>query len=380
MNDSTPRVGFYVHYHGMGHKHRTESILRELSCPASVVTSRIHSLDWNGPTLDEVIGIDCDNDEVHPEGLQHADDVSALHFAPLWTPSVTRRVAQYTRWIDERRPDVMVVDVSAEISLLTRLASVPQIVMRQHGRRDDPAHLTAYEAAHSLLAPFPQSMEDDITPDFVREKTIYLDGFCRFECDPSTTGTNASERTSVSNFTDANDSLRVVVMFGRGGTGNVHEHLRKAAESLPHSQWLVLGKEDNNDRRETPTNLQFLGWHDSPDEILRSADVVITSAGHNSVMELGRSRQRFIAIAEERPFEEQVRKSHILDREGLAIGLSAWPSADQWPDLIGSALQLDVSRWDKVFQRDGAIQAAEHIASVASWSHNKRQTAQLISL
>ncbi|MEO9590511.1 glycosyl transferase family 28 protein, partial [Rhodopirellula bahusiensis] len=297
MSDRQPRVGFYVHYHGMGHKHRTEAILNQLSIPATVITSRIHQLDWNGPTLTDIIGIDCDNDDVPVRGMQHAQDVSALHHAPLWTNSITKRVAQYTRWLDDTRPDVMVVDVSAEISMLTRLASIPQIVMRQHGRRDDPAHLSAYEAAHSLLAPFPESMEDDVTPEFVREKTIYLDGFCRDWKNQPASPSRPSQEDS--------DRPLVVVMFGRGGTGDVHQTLRDAAKSMPQSDWVVLGKEDDDNAIRTPLNLTFAGWQDNPEKWLSDASVVVTSAGHNSVMELGQARCRIIAIAEDRPFEEQ---------------------------------------------------------------------------
>lgn len=372
MIDRQPHVGFYVHYHGMGHKHRTEAILRQLQLPASVVTSRIHDLDWNGPTLANVVGIECDNDDVPVRGMQQAQDVSALHYAPLWTDSITKRVAQYTRWLDETRPDVMVVDVSAEISMLTRLASIPQIVMRQHGRRDDPAHLAAYEAAHSLLAPFPESMEDDITPDFVRDKTVYLDGFCREQTIESS---NQSQRNK-----SKRERPMIVVMFGRGGTGNVHQHLREAATSVPHADWVVLGKDDDSNSGRTPSNLFFAGWQDRPDNWIADASVVVTSAGHNSVMELGHAQCRFIAIAEDRPFEEQIRKAKILSRERLAIGLTAWPVSSQWSTLIDEAMSLDPSPWRKVFEHDGAEQAADHITQVARWSHEARMSRELVTL
>ncbi|MFG0266121.1 MAG: glycosyl transferase family 28 protein [Rhodopirellula sp. JB055] len=372
MSDHQPRVGFYTHYHGMGHKHRTEAILQQLSIPATVITSRLHQLDWSGPTLTNVIGIDCDNDDVPVRGMQHAQEVSALHHAPLWTDSITRRVAQYTRWLDKTRPDVMVVDVSAEISMLTRLASIPQIVMRQHGRRDDPAHLAAYEAAHSLLAPFPESMEDDITPDFVRDKTIYLDGFCRQQTIESS---NQTQRTK-----SKRERPTIVVMFGRGGTGDVHQHLRDAATLVSHADWVVLGKDDDSNSGRTPANLFFAGWQNLPNQWIANASVVVTSAGHNCVMELGHVQCRFIAIAEDRPFEEQIRKAKVLGRERLAIGLTAWPAPSQWPTLIDEAMSLDPSPWRNVFEHDGAEQAAKHITEVAHWSHEARMSRELLTL
>ncbi|EMI42935.1 glycosyltransferase [Rhodopirellula sp. SWK7] len=364
-----PRVGFYVHYHGMGHKHRTEAILQHLTIPASVITSRIDTLEWSGLTLTELIGLDCDNDNLSRDGLRHASDVPSLHFAPLWSQNISNRVAKYTTWLAKSKPDLMVVDVSVEISMLTRLASVPQIVMRQHGDRSDPAHLSAYAAAHSLLAPFPEMMEDEITADWVREKTVYLDGFCR---DHATGPSNSAADTS--------DVATIVFMFGRGGSGDVHERIRAAAKLLPEFQIVVIGKEADEMKAYDPPNLRYLGWIDNATKYTTTANVVVTAAGHNSVMELGNARCKFIAVAQPRPFAEQLRKVEILQREGLAIGLDQWPADEAWPSLIQRAIKLDPSRWDSVFARDGAKQAADHIHEVAAWSHQKREQSAKVSI
>ncbi|EMI15779.1 hypothetical protein RMSM_07306 [Rhodopirellula maiorica SM1] len=362
---SSPTIGFYVHYHGLGHKHRTEAILQHLRFPATVITSRLDAQRWSGESLCQVIGIDCDIDDVHTEGLQHAADVAALHYAPLWCDTITRRVAQYTQWLHESKPDLMVVDVSAEISMLTRLASIPQIVMRQHGDRSDAAHENAYAAAHSLLAPFPETMEDDQTPQWVRRKTVYLDGFCR-----NTTSTRPESQ--VANVTDDVERPRIVVMFGRGGRDDVHEDLRQAAKRVPQYDWIVLGKEPDG-HAGTPENLRFHGWVTDPTQHVQTAEIVVTAAGHNSVMEIGHARKRFVAIAEDRPFDEQIQKASVLDREGLAVGLTSWPDPQQWPAIVERAKALDPQKWDTVYRNDGARQAAEHLQAVATWSHTIRK-------
>ncbi|QDV68576.1 MurG-like transferase [Rosistilla carotiformis] len=360
-----PTIGFYVHYHGLGHKHRTEAILQHLQIPATVVTSRIDTLDWNGPTLQQVVGIACDIDDVSPRGIPYARDVQSLHYAPLWCETITRRVAQYTAWLDAACPDVMVVDVSAEISMLTRLASIPQVVMRQHGDRNDPAHQDAYRAAHSMLAPFPKSMEDDQTPDWVRTKTIYLDGFCRQQSAPK------DDRETVAG--DGPAVPTIVVMFGRGGNADVHVRLAAAARRVPEYRWQVIGIAAPESTA-PPDNLQYVGWVDDPMPYVTGAEIVVTAAGHNSVMELGHARQRLIAIAQQRPFDEQICKAAILDREGLAIGLSQWPDTDQWPDLLQRAERLAPRRWDAIFAGDGAAQAAAHLHRVATWSRRQRES------
>lgn len=360
-----PLVGFYVHYHGLGHKHRTEAILQHLTLPATVLTSRIHDLSWQGPTLQEVIGLDCDIDDVPEEGLSRAQDVSALHYAPLWTNGCTRRIAQFADWVDRRRPALMVVDVSAEISLLTRLCSVPQLVMRQHGIRTDPAHTAAYEAAEALLAPFPEIMEDDQTPDWIRERTIYLDGFARSSS--AVSRSDARQQLKIES-----DRQIVVAMFGRGGDGVPLHHLIDAARQCEHYEWYAIGQTADC-KCALPSNLHIVGWTDQPQLWLSVADCVVTAAGHNSVMEVGRQRRPFIAIAEDRPFQEQHRKAAVLDRQGLAIGLHNWPDGEVWPTLLRRAERLDVSRWDAIYQQDGAAQAADCIRHFATDSDEVRR-------
>ena len=355
------RVGFYVHYHGAGHKHRTEAIAAGLDRPVAVVTSRIADRHWHLPAGSEVVDIACDIDDVSNAGLQRRSDVQSLHYAPLYTGNIRRRVRQYATWVDAYRPDIVVVDVSAEISLMTRLASTPQIVMRQHGRRDDPAHLAAYQAADALIAPFPELMEDNITPDWVRRKTTYTGGFSRlgdrrFNNPSNTTQTSSAETT-------------VVIMKGRGGSELSIDALESIAIGSPEIRIEVLGAFDPpvSSMGNLPENLILRGWVDDPTECLLAADVVFSSAGHNSVMELGQMRRRFVAIAEDRPFEEQRRKVAILQRAGLAIGRGHWP-VDDFADVVDEALQLQPDRWDRIFDGRGIQPAVDLIESAASRS------------
>lgn len=365
-----PHIGFYVHYHGMGHKRRTEAILRHLPIAATVLSSRTTCREWSGPTLTDVIELPCDNEGLNEEGLRSATDVPSLHFAPLWSPNVGSRVAAFTHWLSTAKPDVVVVDVSVEISMLTRLASVPQVVMRQHGDRSDPAHSNAYAAAHSLLAPFPKTMEDEITPRWVTEKTVYLHGFG---------GRSESDRIEPPQM-DGNRRRKVVFLFGRGGDTRRIDLLCQAAAALNRYDVVVLGKAYRDDSRQLPANLRIFGWVDNVANHISEADVVVTAAGHNSVMELGRAGRPFIAIAEPRPFDEQLRKVAVLRREKLAIGLDHWPDPERWPSLIRKAHELDQSRWNSIFSIDGSKQAAEHLTEVANLSHEQRKQVASISL
>ena len=396
-----PRIAFYVHYHGAGHKHRTEAIAAGLDQPVDVLTSRVGDKPWHLPQGSTVVELECDIEDVPAEGRRRSDDCRALHYAPLWTQTIRSRVHQFACWIDQAQPDLVVVDVSAEISMLTRLTSTPQIVVRQHGRRDDAAHLAAYEIAESLIAPFPESMEDEITPGWVRNKTTYTSGFTRHgsaASSPQASETPSSD-ASASNAlgSDAMNGFhgdepprhqrscnsgknsmpsgrRIVVMKGRGGSKLNFEHLRSMGDELGGDQIRVLGLPSSDEAM--PENVTLCGWVDDPTSELLAADVVLTSAGHNSVMEMGQLRRRFIAIAEDRPFAEQQRKVAVLNREKLAVGLDGWPSSDgseknvsRWKDVLDRAMTLDVRRWNKIFDGEGVSAATKIISDVAQRSH-----------
>ena len=391
-----PRIGFYVHYHGAGHKHRTEAIARGLNHRVDVVTSVAQAAElppWQLPPGSEVWSIACDIDDVPTAGMTRAKDVGSLHYAPLWTSNIRRRVSQYTRWIDEFRPEVVVVDVSSEISSLTRLASTPQIVMRQHGRRDDPGHQSAYAAAESLIAPFPSLMEDDITPDWVRDKTIYTGGFTRLDpgLPSGSTGDRYGDQTAHQIGGGASGTTigprpdvcrRLVIMKGRGGSTLTLDYLAAIARAVPATDVRVLGMALPKQSLETPLpdNLRLLGWIDDPLAELMAADVVMTSAGHNSVMEMGQLRRRFVAVAEQRPFEEQIRKVKILQDRGLAVGIEGWPDRGDGNfdaiirQLIDHALQIDVTRWDPVFiSNDAERGVAPAVAEISRIAEQSRE-------
>ncbi|WP_204327890.1 hypothetical protein, partial [Proteus mirabilis] len=68
----------------------------------------------------------------------------ALHYAPLNHPGLRARTARIAAWAARTNPALLVVDVSVEVALFARLLSLPTLVVRLAGRRDDPPHLEAF--------------------------------------------------------------------------------------------------------------------------------------------------------------------------------------------------------------------------------------------
>ena len=225
--------------------------------------------------------------------------------------------------------------------------------MRQHGVRNDPAHLNAYAAAEFLIAPFPKELEDEITPDHIREKTFYSGAFST-AAESEISESEARAKLSL----PFRDHI-VLLMTGQGGSKAEVNYFTKLAELYPQIHWVCIGSKMSRSSDETTAdNLHLRGWVSNPEEFVAAADTVVSSAGHNSVMQIGAAGKPFIAIAESRPFDEQLRKAIILDREGLAVALDDWPDPADFGSLLERAQELDTGRWKKLFTGDGAQEIA----------------------
>ncbi|WP_293985140.1 hypothetical protein [Sphingobium sp.] len=123
-----------------------------------------------GLSANGVDGVELADDRLEDgfDGLDH--EVSrplSLHYAPLRHPGIRLRTAAISRWFEEADPSLMVVDVSTEVAMLARLASVPVAYVRLAGLRVDQPHLEAFRSALTLIAPFHESLETSLASALV---------------------------------------------------------------------------------------------------------------------------------------------------------------------------------------------------------------------
>ena len=134
------------------------------------------------------------------------------------------------------------------------------------------------------------------------------------------------------------------MICGRGGSGLSPELLRAAAAACPEWELRVAGL-DASSLADGPANLVPLGHLANPLEEMRRACVVMGSASDSLVGEAASLGCRFVAIAENRPFDEQLHQARRLQAAGVALGLDAWPAPAAWPSVLATAGALDGSRW-----------------------------------
>lgn len=332
-------IGYYVHHHGDGHRQRAIAIGQSLSgitllgTGLTGKTGDLPFLDLPDDRLDEGFA-----------GIDHAERPSSLHYAPLDHDGIRKRTAMMALWIARSRPRLMVVDVSAEVAMLARLASVPTVYVRLSGIRLDAAHLDAFRGAIALLAPFHEALDDDDIPAWVREKTFYAPGIIR----PASTSPNARDET-------------VLIVLGRGGGISDGERWAEVARAIPERQFHIIGP--CTVPNSLPDNLELRGWVDDADAQIAAAGVVIGAAGDGVVSAVLAARRPFICLPEPRPFNEQVSKARRLGAVGGAIVRFDWPQASDWTRLIDLAIN-QAEYWPACLTDEGGAEAS------ARWLHD----------
>jgi len=142
-------IGYYVHHHGSGHRHRALAIASHLGDGVTLLGSL-------GPASElptRYVELPRDDD---PEPGDDADVTAggALHWAPLRHSGQQARAEALASWLVHDRASALVCDVSVEAALLARLMSVPPVVVALRGDRLDRAHAAGYDCAVRILAPW----------------------------------------------------------------------------------------------------------------------------------------------------------------------------------------------------------------------------------
>ncbi|WP_454886659.1 glycosyltransferase [Sphingomonas oryzagri] len=314
----TRPIGYYVHHHGDGHRQRAIAIAESSRAPITLLGTGLAGR--TGP----VPAIDLPDDRLGSadfDGRDGCERPSSLHYAPIHHEGLRQRVAMISDWIARSRPALLVIDVSVEVAMLARLASVPTVYVRLSGRRFDRPHCDAFRGAAALLAPFHADLDAERTPSAIRRKTFYA---------PQIVDTVADAPI---------DEHVVLGVVGRGGGPSDGAWWAAAARAVPDRIWRVIGPATVP--ADIPPNLELRGWVDNADAMIARAGIVVGAAGDGLVSAVLAHRRPFICIPENRPFGEQVAKAERLAALGAAIVTRRWPEAEQWAAMLERARMLD---------------------------------------
>ena len=368
-------IGYFVHHQGRGHAERAAAIANRIVKHRSVTIFCAKPEIF--PDLEERIEMIAIPSLFEPQGTEAPAMASlampdTVHCAPLGWPAITSAIAGIASWFAQAKPALFVTDVSAELSQLARLGSVPHVAVLQHGERSDPGHMAAYNSAVGLLAPFAQNLEQSDRPANLRQKTHYASGVgveCALVIDKSA----AREKLGL----DSEQEL-VLVIAGGGGEGSPSAPLTLGARAEPEVQWVTIGKVRSEWHETPPGNLEHRGWVDNPHEWIAAADRVVSSCGNTTVHMVLAAGKPWVVIPEWRYFDEQFCKGEVLDREGLAAVSRQWPShAQAWEKLWTAARMIDVERQRAVIDPKAPQKAAEWLEDLCQqlWAGSAKKPA-----
>jgi hypothetical protein len=329
-------IGYYVHHVGFGHRQKARCIAAHLAEEVTGLSSLAAPNDWPGTWIQL-----ARDDTARP--ARDPDARGQLHWAPLGDSGLRGRMAAIAAWIQAARPSAIMVDVSVEVTALARLMGVPVVIPLLPGSRNDPAHALGYALADALLAPWPAFISPGLVPDIQQwhSKVRHVGAFSRFD------GRVREPRNGC-----RGTGRRVLVLQGGGGSAITADDLHTAAAGTPGWAWTALGGKTGQ-------------WTEDPWPALCQADVVITHAGLSAVAEVAAARKPAVIVPQARPHGEQVVTARVLADAGLAIAISSWPQAGDWPAVLEAALQTGGDRWETWSSGTGACQAAAVIESVA---------------
>lgn len=357
---------FFVHHQGRGHAKRCESIISHIGDRPIIIMSARRDIFGDFDDRVEFVELpDMIGDPSATPALHDQTTPRAFHCVPLGSPRLRQNAGIIANCLTSRNPGLFFVDVSAEWALLSRLCSVPAVKVRMHGDRNDVGHLSAYEACAGLVAPFSETIEQQDYPDWARQKTFYSGGLC------TTKSPVPSKEEARSKLGIAEHEKMALVLSGGGGAGAPYAPLTMAARALPDWHWITIGPLHREGHETDFGNLTTRGWVDDPLSFIAAADLVVASAGDNTVHEIARVQRPFLCVPEWRYFNEQVRKAEQLGRVGAAHVLPLWPACNaSWQDAVKKAMNCDLSAQAALFSPDAAQNIASYLTDLdeSLWS------------
>lgn len=325
-------IGYYVHHHGSGHLNRALAICAHLTEPVVFFSSLARPA--GARATDTWVRLPDDLPTM-PEGLHDTTANGRLHYAPTGLDGMIRRSAELLHVLASKRPRLMVVDVSVEIAVLTRVTGIPVVIMAQPGDRTDVAHRLGYDLAERIVATWsPQLYQPSwLTPHAARTHTVgaisRFDGRPR---PPTPSGRPAG-----------------LLLAGAGGSAVPAGALGQLRTALPQYEWTAAGG--------------GAAWIDDPWPLLAAADLVVTHAGQNAIADVAVAGAAAIIIPEDRPYGEQHAMAEALSRTGVAVVAPCWPDVADWHALATRACAADRGRWALLEVSGAAARAAAVLAA-----------------
>ncbi len=332
------RVGYYAHHHGSGHCRQADKLAALLP-----VNWRKHFIVFTSLAADayqfttvaeeKIVRLTPEDERKEDVLLGRAGKYwqpESLHYSPVGNSDIQTRSWQIISGIKEYKIDLMIVDVSVEVAMLCRVASVPYLYVRLAGIRDDTPHLNAFASALALLAPYPRTLEAAETEDWLKQKTLYLDFLTGEDSKPTNYNDFVASLMNLSADNDESLSLikklnlasetvqkqkNITVIKGYGGHEAIDAKLPELRTLEPDALIISLGPIADDKRSYVDIATQV------PDvsPFIAHSDLLLMACGLNSIAQVYHQQTPLVVLPDERPHREQEVMAEALIVQGRAM-------------------------------------------------------------
>jgi hypothetical protein len=388
------RIGYYAHHHGSGHCRQADKLAAllpaELRAQLTVFTSlQAEAYTFTAIPEAQIIRLspedECTGDVLRARAGKHWQPDS-LHYSPVGNRDIQARSHQILQTIYQRNIDIMIVDLSVEIAMLCRTISMPFLYVRLPGIRDDLPHLHAFSGALALLAAYPQALEADATPDWVRQKTLYLDFLDADVGKPASHGDfiemlrglapEYKMHQRLQNVSCENQTVSkrhaapiITVIKGFGGHEAIDMRLPELRRLLPDAFIISLGPIGDQMRR----YVDIAAYVDDVTSFIAHSDWLLMACGLNGIAQAYYHDTPLIVQPDERPHNEQEVMAEALIAQGRAISWTQFVAhiTHDATDNI-SALSTPLTLSDTLPNKKNTSAAPDFINSMATCASTKR--------
>ena len=327
------RLGYYAHHHGSGHCRQIDKLAALLPTEARqqlTVFTSLTSDTYTFAAIDEaqVVRLSAEDERAEDVLAGRAGQYwqpASLHYSPVGNSDIQQRSHKILDTIYQRRIDLMIIDVSVEVAMLCRAASVPYLYVRLPGIRDDEPHLNAFAGALALVAPYPRTLESTKTPEWISQKTLYLDFINTEQRDAQTYRdfikdlmqliTDKKALSLMLNDKDKDTPTIVTVIKGYGGHQAIDAKLPELRQLLPHAFIISLGPIDEDKRHYVDIAVDV----SDVTPFIEHSDYLLMACGLNAVAQAYDYATPLIVLPDDRPHQEQEVMAEALIIQGRAL-------------------------------------------------------------
>ncbi len=242
--------------------------------------------------------------------------------------SYRKHVLEFFKLLDEIHPDLVIVDNPAEIAIYSMLMGYRTLIVYETLKSNDLRWRLSWGNVERVIVPYTKEFSEEIDYRFA-DNSFFSGGYSRFEAD------ELPNRIATRKELDIKDSEKLcLITMGKARLGEkiIPEIIKSVVNNKSIKVLMPYFAEDdwiNGLKKKFP---ELMVIHNQTDlrKFYVAADLVLTGAGYNSVMECFEFRVPAILFPLDRVYGEQSNKAVVTKKMGAAeiinVNQTGWSS------------------------------------------------------